>query len=364
MIRKSRGTSVRSTSELFATDDSKALAVDRLRELLVEDILNSPADELLAEVREDYGEPYALARKGRTIIERTVGNYGSGHGAPPTAVGIGSPIWLNGSLRWFRATALDWRGGLASWWRRSKSFLGTTTPFEIPLSAVVTASLIIFCLAVPVTLLHVGGYFDSTPRQVFGVSGPAKQTDVVKVQPDYSDPGVAVGEPPRAAPVNRPITARPAVSPATPSIEDNKVGRLIAAVGRQAFVARMGQAGSNSELLRAYQRVGESAPSSVAATSVDDPNITRFSSADRDRKVDVFVIKPVSEPKSTSSTHVSEGTAEAAPVIVGPFTTRENAQLFCTQLSLTLQSNCDVISIDGAAILTYIDQRFAVEFLD
>jgi len=45
-------------------------ALDNLADALTEDILNTPDDELLREVEEDYGDPRALANKFDQILER------------------------------------------------------------------------------------------------------------------------------------------------------------------------------------------------------------------------------------------------------------------------------------------------------
>jgi uncharacterized protein YecT (DUF1311 family) len=50
--------------------DVKQDALDNLADALTEDILNTPDDELLREVEEDYGNPRALANKFDQILER------------------------------------------------------------------------------------------------------------------------------------------------------------------------------------------------------------------------------------------------------------------------------------------------------
>jgi uncharacterized protein YecT (DUF1311 family) len=50
--------------------DVKQDALDNLADALTEDILNTPDDELLREVQEDYGDPRALANKFDQILER------------------------------------------------------------------------------------------------------------------------------------------------------------------------------------------------------------------------------------------------------------------------------------------------------
>jgi hypothetical protein len=50
--------------------DVKQDALDNLADALTEDILNTPDDELLREVEEDYGDPRALANKFDQILER------------------------------------------------------------------------------------------------------------------------------------------------------------------------------------------------------------------------------------------------------------------------------------------------------
>src|SRR2546422_10757701 len=45
-------------------------ALFNLADAMAEDILNTPDDEVLREVKEDYGDPHALARKFDQILER------------------------------------------------------------------------------------------------------------------------------------------------------------------------------------------------------------------------------------------------------------------------------------------------------
>ena len=54
----------------MSNKDVKQDALDNLADALTEDILNTPGDELLREVEEDYGDPLALANKFDQILER------------------------------------------------------------------------------------------------------------------------------------------------------------------------------------------------------------------------------------------------------------------------------------------------------
>ena len=54
----------------MSNKDVKQDALDNLADALTEDILNTPDDELLREVAEDYGDPHALANKFDQILER------------------------------------------------------------------------------------------------------------------------------------------------------------------------------------------------------------------------------------------------------------------------------------------------------
>jgi hypothetical protein len=47
-------------------------ALDRLADALVDDILDTPDEDILAEITEDYGDPEALAGDMRALFERTV----------------------------------------------------------------------------------------------------------------------------------------------------------------------------------------------------------------------------------------------------------------------------------------------------
>ena len=52
----------------MSNKDVKQDALDNLADVLTEDILNTPDDELLREVEEDYGDPRALANKFDQIL--------------------------------------------------------------------------------------------------------------------------------------------------------------------------------------------------------------------------------------------------------------------------------------------------------
>ena len=54
----------------MSNKDVKQDALDNLADALTEDILNTPDDELLREVEDDYGNPRALANKFDQILER------------------------------------------------------------------------------------------------------------------------------------------------------------------------------------------------------------------------------------------------------------------------------------------------------
>ena len=54
----------------MSNKEVKQDALDNLADALIEDILNTPGDELLREVEEDYGDPRALANKFDQILER------------------------------------------------------------------------------------------------------------------------------------------------------------------------------------------------------------------------------------------------------------------------------------------------------
>lgn len=51
-------------------------ALDRLANALVDDILNTTDDDILAEVTEDNGDPEKIAEEMRALFERTVQEQG------------------------------------------------------------------------------------------------------------------------------------------------------------------------------------------------------------------------------------------------------------------------------------------------
>jgi len=51
-------------------------ALDRLADSFVDDVLRLPDDEILAEVKEDYGDPDELTKIMRALFERTISEEG------------------------------------------------------------------------------------------------------------------------------------------------------------------------------------------------------------------------------------------------------------------------------------------------
>jgi hypothetical protein len=87
--------------------DVKQDALDNLADALTEDILNTPDDELLREVGEDYGDPHALANKFDQILERAEKQV-FGTARPAASSQTQSSFQAQSSVLSYRERMLDW----------------------------------------------------------------------------------------------------------------------------------------------------------------------------------------------------------------------------------------------------------------
>jgi uncharacterized protein YecT (DUF1311 family) len=87
--------------------DVKQDALDNLADALTEDIFNTPDDELLREVEEDYGDPHALANKFDQILERAE-KQAFGAARPAASSQTQSSFRAQSSLLYYRERMLDW----------------------------------------------------------------------------------------------------------------------------------------------------------------------------------------------------------------------------------------------------------------
>jgi hypothetical protein len=123
----------------MSNKDLKQCSLENLADALTEDILNTPDDELLREVEEDYGDPQALARKFDQILERAEKQvFGAAASAQVPSSVLNSPISLPGeAIRWVR--------GIFDLGSRFSVFLSSLRPHTLAWSA--TAAVVILVQA-------------------------------------------------------------------------------------------------------------------------------------------------------------------------------------------------------------------------
>src|SRR5215831_8372273 len=121
-----------SPTEYVRNKDVKQDALDNLADALTEDILNTPDDELLREVEEDYGDPRALANKFDQILERAEKQV-FGTARPAASPQVRSSV-LDLLISWIKGFDL---GG------RLSEFLSSLTPRTLAWSATAAAVVIL-----------------------------------------------------------------------------------------------------------------------------------------------------------------------------------------------------------------------------
>jgi hypothetical protein len=181
--------------------DVKQDALDNLADALTEDILNTPDDELLREVEEDYGDPRALANKFDQILERAEKQvFGTARSAASPQV-RSSVLDLLMTIRWVK--------GIFELGSRVSEFLSSLTPRTLAWSATAAAVVILVQAAVITAVLV---------NEQGASSGPSLATfdprATAALPPDV--PGLAV--------------------PGKQSLSDEEIAALVAG-GRQLMVA-------------------------------------------------------------------------------------------------------------------------------
>jgi hypothetical protein len=125
--------------------DVKQDALDNLADALTEDILNTPDDELLREVEEDYGDPRALANKFDQILERAEKQvFGTARSAASPQVRssvLDLPISLPDET-------IRWVNGIFNLGSRLSEFLSSLRPRTLAWSATAAAVVILVQAAV------------------------------------------------------------------------------------------------------------------------------------------------------------------------------------------------------------------------
>jgi hypothetical protein len=201
--------------------DVKQDALDNLADALTEDILNTPDDELLREVEEDYGDPRALANKFDQILERAEKQvFGAARSAASPQVRssvLDLPISLpDETIRWVK--------GIFDLGSRVSEFPSSLTPRTLAWSATAAAVVILVQAAVITAVLV---------KEQGASSGPSLATPGIDILPRATQPLETAQAP------DVPIQMQPAASsfsPSKQSLSDEEIAALVAG-GRQLMVA-------------------------------------------------------------------------------------------------------------------------------
>jgi hypothetical protein len=157
--------------------DVKQDALDNLADALTEDILNTPDDELLREVAEDYGDPRALANKFDQILERAEKQV-FGTARPAASPQVQSSVL---AIRWIKSIF-----DLGS---RMSEFLSRLRPRTLAWSATAAAVVILVQAAVITAVLvkEQGASSGDVPLETI----PAQLAVTSHVVPAISDEEIA-----------------------------------------------------------------------------------------------------------------------------------------------------------------------------
>jgi hypothetical protein len=202
-------------------NDVRQDPLENLADVLTEDILNTPDDEVLREVEEDYGDPRALANRFDQILERTEKRvFGTARSpASPQARSsvLDLPIRLpDETIRWVKSIF-----NLGS---RLSEFLSRLTPRTLAWSATAAAVVILVQAAVITAVLIKERDASSGPslaQRDFDSTIPLAAPKEAVLEPDVQTQAAA---------------AAPSTSPVKLRLSDEEIAALVAG-GRQLMVA-------------------------------------------------------------------------------------------------------------------------------
>jgi hypothetical protein len=209
-------------------------ALFNLADAMAEDILNTPDDEVLREVEEDFGDPRALANKFDQILERAEKQvFGTERSAASPQV-RSSVLDLPASLphetiRWVKGFDLG---------SRILEFLSSLSPRTLAWSAT-AAAVVILVQAAVITAVIVkeqgapSGESLATPGSSDQSASLERETD--NAPPRAKTPGPVAVQSDSLPVAVTPMEVQPSFAP-TPKLSDEEIAALVAG-GRQLIVA-------------------------------------------------------------------------------------------------------------------------------
>ena len=319
-------------------------ALERLADVLIEDIVGTPADQLLAEVAEDYGNPRALATTfDKVVLRARTGNDRSVAGALPGRV--------PGSLARAKRPYLAGRAG--AFWQGVIPDIPAIFDVIFPnrlamltISSACIASLAVI-IAAPTVLDRIEAWHSGVPTAAEVLdgapTGPRSGPSVREREAD-GERGSTRGLYP-SAPLNSVLDF--------PSAAGDAGGRDASVIGPKPGNAVQGQSGAGAAPLQSSRSVPLAAgsPSTPVAPPAAAPRIASVSNPAPDSyvvqialqrsKVDAQASVRQLKAKFPSELGSQEATVRRADLgpkgvyyraLVGPFGSADDADRFCSKL--------------------------------
>jgi hypothetical protein len=203
-------------------NDVRQDPLENLADVLTEDILNTPDDEVLREVEEDFGDRRALANRFDQILERADKQVFGTARSPASPQVRSSVLDLPISLADETIRRVK---GIFDLGSRLSEFLSSLRPRTLAWSATAAAVVILVQAAVITAVLV---------KEQGASSGPSLATPGIDILPRATQPLETVwSAPPPGVPVQM---QAPAFSPSKQNLSDEEIAALVAG-GRQLMVA-------------------------------------------------------------------------------------------------------------------------------
>jgi hypothetical protein len=299
-------------------------ALDRLADVLVDDILNTPADQLLVEVAEDYGDPRALAAAFDRIALRA-------RSSKDRLVTSAAPISANEALGRLRSASRSHAAGMLKHLRQNviPSIFDVIFPNRLAMIAASSACVasLAFIIAAPTVFDWIQSRSPSPPAgtEVFdgAPTGPQIRAPVRELEV-ANEPSAMRGLPSDAPPS----------SPSVPRVLDLPSGT--GETGKRSAAAADGGDGSKSG-----SSIAPSVPPRIAPASVPAAESYVVQVSLERRKADAQASLrnlQAKIPKELGDHKATVRRADLGPnglyyrAVVGPFGSAADADRFCLSL--------------------------------
>jgi cell division septation protein DedD len=316
------------------TKKNKQHGLDRLADVLVEDILNTPGDQLLAEVAEDYGNARALAAAFDKIALRAKSSH-------DRLVAKSSPIVatqaLGGSRSEYESSGLAER--LRAWWQNmTPSIFDFIFPNRLVMIGISSA-----CIASLAVIAAAPKFFDGVQEQHSGAPAGAKTSaggptgPQPGVQERHAEGTASERGATRGLAPSSPYTESPVSSRAGGDRPDGSTG---GADGPQASTpsAQVTEPGEPSVAKPGASPAGAPGAASVSSAATDNYLVQVSSQRSRaDAQASLRNLQ-ARFPKELGDRKATVRRADLGPkgvyyrALVGPFGSAGDADRFCSSL--------------------------------